>query len=390
MDKKDGEKDMARAGRKAKKATEAANEEEYVCPFCLGKKKKTEYYQTSDTNIRTGITRICKECANRMALDDEGNVDKERMKMVLEYMDKPFLTKLYDSTFFEVTNQESDHFGANLFGIYLKNLNGLKQYKGLRWHDSDILIARDVQEADSENKIDMSKNEEIMEMYKQNRHDVIKILGYDPFMYDSDEDKPLLYSKMCGYFDETNDDEFLIASAVEIVKLQNQIEKVNAAITKYQKDPKSMTDNAAAIKTLMGIKKDASTTALSLAKDNGISQNFNKKRSKGSTTWSGRVKEIKELNLREQELNAFDVGTAEGFNQVALASTRAILAEIALDENDYTEMIATQREMITDLQGQLNAALEEARIFRRENNDLKDYMRSKGLVDENDQIIEDF
>ena len=140
----------------------------------------------------------------------------------------------------------------------------------------------------------------------------------------------------------------------------------------------------------MGIKKDASTTALSLAKDNGISQNFNKKRSKGSTTWSGRVKELKELNLREQELNAFDVGTAEGFNQVALASTRAILAEIVLDENDYTEMIDTQREIITDLQGQLNAALEEARIFRRENNDLKDYMRSKGLIDENDQIIEDF
>lgn len=388
---------MATVGRKKKnttgktgtsRAAKAAAEEEFLCPFCLQPKKRIEFYASSDTNIRTGITRICRECANKMVLDDEGNVSLERIKMVLEYMDKPFLTKLYESTYLEVNDQEGQHFGNNLFGTYLKNLNGLKQYKGWRWHDSDIFVARDVQDAESEIKYDMSRNDEIMEMFKQNKHDVIKILGYDPFIYEADEDKPLLYSKMCGYFDETNDDEFLIASAVEIVKLQNQIEKINSAITKYQRDPKMTVDNAAAIKTLMSIKKDASSTALKYAQDNGISQNFNKKKTKGSTTWSGRVKELKEMNLREQEVNAFDVDTADGMQQVANASMRAILSEIALDENDYTEMIGTQREQLVDLQNKLEAAEEESRILKRENNDLKDYMRSKNLIDDQDQIID--
>ena len=52
-------------------------------------------------------------------------------------------------------------------------------------------------------------------------------------------------------------------------------------------------------------------------------------------------------------------------------------------------MIATQREELAELQNKLSAAEEEARIYRRENNDLKDYMRDKGLIDDNDKIIDD-
>lgn len=367
-----------------------SDDTKYLCPFCMRELPKKDYYVTSDTNVRTGIVRICKECCNSMALDAEGNVSRERMKIVLEYMDKPFLTKIYDTSFYEVNNPESGRFGENLFGIYLKNLNSLKQYKGLRWHDSDIITTAVIQEVDKqvEETVDTTRNEEILEMYKQNKHDVIKVLGYDPFQYDSEEDKPLLYSKLCGYFDETNDDEFLIASAVEVVKLQNQTEKINNAIAKYQSDTKSMVQNAAAIKTLMNIKKDASGTALALAKDNGFSQNFNKKKSKGSTTWSGRVKELKDMGLREQEINAFDVGTAAGMQQVAHASMRAILDEIILDDTDYTEIIATQRDELVKTQNKCAAAVEEARILKRENNDLKEFLRSKGLIDDNDQIID--
>lgn len=386
---------MAQVGKSTKPRTKTkkavTDDTRYLCPFCMRSDlKKSDFYVTSDTNIRTGITRMCKECANKWVLDEEGHVSKERMKIVLEYLDKPFLSKLFDTSFYEVNNPESGRFGENLFGIYLKNLNSLPQYKGLRWHDSDIITATVIQEVDKqvEETVDTTRNEEILEMYKQNKHDVIKVLGYDPFQYDSEEDKPLLYSKLCGYFDETNDDEFLIASAVEVVKLQNQTEKINNAIAKYQSDTKSMVQNAAAIKTLMNIKKDASGTALALAKDNGFSQNFNKKKSKGSTTWSGRVKELKEMGLREQEINAFDVGTAAGMQQVANASMRAILDEIVLDDTDYTEIIATQRDELVKTQNKCAAAVEEARILKRENNDLKEFLRSKGLIDDKDQIID--
>lgn len=385
---------MAQVGKSTKPRTKAVkaikDDRKYLCPFCMRDLPKTDYYVSSDTNVRTGIVRICKDCCNAMVLDEEGHVSKERMKIVLEYIDKPFLSKLYDSSYYEVNNPESGRFGENLFGIYLKNLNSLKQNRGLRWHDSDIITTAAIQDATEkvDATADRARNQEILEMYKQNRHDVIKILGYDPFEYDAEEDKPLLYSKLCGYFDETNDDEFKIASAVEVIKLQNQVEKINNAISKYQSDTSSIVQNAPAIKTLMNIKKDASSTAILYARDNGFSVNNNKKASKGSTTWSGRVKELKEMNLREQEINAFDVGTAAGMQQVAIASMNAILGEINLDENDYTEMIATQRKELVDLQGKCEAALEEARILKRENNDLKDFLRSKGLIDEHDRVID--
>ena len=103
---------------------------------------------------------------------------------------------------------------------------------------------------------------------------------------------------------------------------------------------------------------------------------------------SGRVKELKDMGLREQEINAFDVGTAAGMQQVAHASMRAILDEIILDDTDYTEIIATQRDELVKTQNKCAAAVEEARILKRENNDLKEFLRSKGLIDDNDQIID--
>ena len=35
----------------------------------------------------------------------------------------------------------------------------------------------------------------------------------------------------------------------------------------------------------------------------------------------------------------------------------------------------------------LDAAIEEARILRRENDDLKNFLRDKKLIDENDEVI---
>ena len=90
-------------------------------------------------------------------------------------------------------------------------------------------------------------------------------------------------------------------------------------------------------------------------------------------------KKLKELNLREAELNAFDIGTCEGMRQVADISNASIIKQLHLDESDYTEMLAQQREMITKLQQQADTKTEEARILLRENLDLKSYIQSKGL-----------
>lgn len=128
-------------------------------------------------------------------------------------------------------------------------------------------------------------------------------------------------------------------------------------------------------------------TTLDLARDNGISIKHSNHNTKGANTWTGKVKELKEMKLREQEVNAFDIGTSRGMLQVAEASTAAIMKQLALDENDYTEMISTQRQKLLELENKCDAAIEEARILRRENDDLKNFLRDKKLIDENDEVI---
>ena len=105
----------------------------------------------------------------------------------------------------------------------------------------------------------------------------------------------------------------------------------------------------------------------------------NKNQSKGENTWTGKIKKLKEMNLREAEVNAFDIGTAEGMRQVADISNASIMKQIALDENDYTEMLAKQREMIVKLQDRADENEEKARILLRENIDLKKYMQEQGI-----------
>ena len=65
--------------------------------------------------------------------------------------------------------------------------------------------------------------------------------------------------------------------------------------------------------------------------------------------------------------------------QVADISNASIMKQIALDENDYTEMLAKQREMIVKLQEKADINEEKARILLRENLDLKKYIESQGI-----------
>jgi uncharacterized coiled-coil protein SlyX len=71
-------------------------------------------------------------------------------------------------------------------------------------------------------------------------------------------------------------------------------------------------------------------------------------------------------------------------------SNASILKQLRLDESEYSDMLAEQREMITKMQSDLDNYKEISRILLRENIDLKDYLSEKemsiegNLVDLND------
>ena len=87
--------------------------------------------------------------------------------------------------------------------------------------------------------------------------------------------------------------------------------------------------------------------------------------------------------MREGEVNGFDLMTCKGMQQVMDLSNASILKQLALDESEYSDIVAEQRKMVTQLTMERDNYKEITRILLRENLDLKD------LLEENDLLNED-
>lgn len=359
----------------------------FTCHLCGELKRDKDFYKSTNPLSKSHITPICKKCAEQLvySIGPDGQKHaptKDSIQLALEYLDKPYFEKLYESSLQEAANTMSGKLKSDVWTSYIKNV-AMQQHNTKRWRDGDIV--GNVSSFLGDFPVDNS--EEVKKMYEINRRTVISALGYDPFETAADTDKPLMYNKLVGFLDEsTQDDELKLGACVEIVHSLNQSEKLNTVINALQRTPESIIKNSATIKALEATKKDIMKTTLDLARDNGISIKHSNHSSKGANTWTGKVKELKEMSLREQELNAFDIGTSAGMCQVAEASTAAIFKQLSLDENDLTEMIKTQKIKIEELQSKCDAALEELRIYKRENNDLKDFLKEKKLIDENGEV----
>ena len=375
-----------------KRTVKKEAEPKYLCPYCNKEKKASEFYMSSDPLVMTGKTTMCKECAEKIARNwdgrtgEFGDCTKASVQEALERLDKPYFDKLWDASYFEYINDNNPKKRTNIWASYIKNI-GLPQYKTLRWRDGDLFtnykemaLKQAQQEVGTASSDEIAKNQEINEEYEKNRSDVIRLLGYDPFEKEQEEDKPLLYSQLIGYLDLGGDNEDMMrtSSAITIVRGFLQQAKLDDMIAKAMSSP-NVSNKSGEIKSYLDSKQKVSSTISQLAEQSCLSLKHNKNASKGENTFTGKIKKLKEINLRDAEVNAFDIGTAEGMRQVADISNASIMKQIALDENDYTEMLAKQREMIVKLQEKADINEEKARILLRENLDLKKYIESQGI-----------
>lgn len=380
------------AGKKsaAKKKT-AADDKKYLCPYCLKEKKTKEFYVSTDPKVLTGITTMCKDCVKKIALawDDNrqefGACTKKSVMDALEYIDRPFLSNLWDSSYTEWANQDAQLRRTTIWDAYIKNVS-MPQYRGMRWRDGDIFNtfvedAKQVAALESGNTEaaqTLIASQEVNGEFDKNRKDVIRLLGYDPFEGEKLEDQPLLYSQLIGYLDLGGDNEDMMrtSSAITIVRGFLQQAKLDDKIAKVMANTNA---NASEMKTLLDAKKNISATISQLAEQSCLSLKHNKNSSKGENTFTGIVKKLKEINLRDAEVNAFDIGTSEGMRQVADISNASIIKQIRLDENDYNDMLIKQREMLVKLQEKADQSDETARILLRENIDLKKFIEEHNI-----------
>lgn len=365
------------------------------CYMCDTHKARDKFYMSTDPMCKSGLTPICKDCARKIALKvDDKNVehepDKESVKLALKYLNKPYLDRIWDSSMQEMENLASGRVKSNIWVAYIRQIS-MGQYNGMTYFDSDFYkVKTNISEDSSDNSSvenEDSSDEEIMSTYEQNKKDAIRLLGYDPFSKESTAEQPFLYATLIGYLDaaeEANDDRMRLSSIIEIVKGFNHIEKMNDIIARLMNDYTNIEANISTIKNLEDTKSKITASVLKLAADNGISLKHSVNSTKGENTWTGKVRKMKEMNLRDAEVNLYDAEYSAGLKQVADISNASILKQIMLDENDSADMIIQQRELITKYKRIADEYEEKARILLRENIDLKALVKENGINIEED------
>ena len=362
--------------------------------FCLKCKKHKDrekgfYLNTDPMYGETTCTPICRECARKIALrvdknGEEHEPTKESVITALKYLQKPFLNTVWNASVQESENLIAGKVKSNVWTAYIKNIQ-MVNYVGMNFFDSDFYKEKVVYD-DEKNEtevVDTHMGQDTYDSYIKNKEDVVRLVSYDPFEKEDIADQPFLYSQLLGLLDsseDANEDMMRTSSAISIVRGFLQQAKIDDTVSKLMCDISKIESNSATIKSLQESKAKITSVITSLAQDSCISLKHNKNAKKGENTWTGKIKKIKELNLREGEVNGFDMETCKAMRQVMDLSNASIMKTLNLDESEWSDMVAEQRKMIGDLQYQLDKYIEISRILLRENLDIKDYLKDKNVT----------
>lgn len=384
--------------RKKIESLEAENEKlrnSAWCYLCDTVKDKGKFYVSTDPRAKSELTPICKECARKLALRVDKNGEtheptKESVQLALRYLDKPFINSLWDSSIQESENLVAGKIKHNVWTSYIKNV-AMVNYVGMTYQDSDMFKEKIIYE-DEKTPDDLVKGRENQDTYTdflKNKKDVVRLLSYDPFEKEAISDQPFLYSQLLGLLDsseDANDDMMRTASAISIVRGFLQQSKIDDAVAKLMSDIKQLQHNSATIKSLQDSKSKITGIIKDLAAESCISLKNNKKASKASNTWTGKLKELKDLNIRNSEVNGFDIDTCKGMQQVADISMEAIIKKLDLQEDEYADMLAEQRIKLTQAIKKADAYAEAVRLLLSENVQLRNLAKSNNILNEEDLL----
>lgn len=358
--------------------------EYFTCQHCGKIKRKSEFYSSTAPNCKTGITDGCKECAMDIAMPTVNGVKQAPTKQTVDdacyFLNKPMLESVWDASLLEAANATVERQRTSVWTAYIKNI-AMQNYYTMTYRQSDNytggLFSLNDMEADA-----LPKDQEIIQQFEKNKDDTMRLLGYLPFEKEKLADQPFLYSQLIGFLDSDengNDDMMRTSSIITIVRSFLQQSQIDDMIADLVKDTRNAEKNIATIKALQQMKQSISVTVTKLAEESCISLKHSKNAKKGENTWTGKIKRIKDLNLRQGQVNGFDINTCRGMQQVQEISDASIMKQLALDDSDWSDMVAQMRTDIVSLRKEKESYKEINRILLQENLDLKDYLQDKGL-----------
>lgn len=311
-------------------------------------------------NAKFGKIPICKNCIDKIYIDyytRSQNIKWSVYKMC-EKLDIPFINKIYEGSF-----EEKNGDWQKIFGAYMKTYNSFSAQNKWEYNfDSSEEVELDfspTSECDIKGITNKLSNAD-----KRIIKDVENILGYLPFEGYSDTDQKFLYNDLINYLTEdVVEDQFLVSQFIQISLNNNQINKYNYLISQYSSDPKVMMENNDKLKNFNTLIKDISATNNTIARENGISAKNKTGNNVNKNSLTGKMKYLAENKFDDIEIDYYNQKKAYGMQMSANISMKAMKDQFTLDENDFYEIIETQRDMLKSLQSKLDDLEEERRLL---------------------------
>lgn len=349
---------------KQKVATTKKTVIEYTCLCCGYKKNETEFFISKWSKVWNESGKrvlFCKDCINTLFVEFTNRFKSEEtaLKICCAYLDVPFFAALYQSI-----AEKNSFFNV---GLYLRQLQ-MRQYQYKSFHNSlvDGELSRADEDVREEREARWTKKD------KQNMNYVLSIVGYDPFDDSgmTDNDRRYCFNILAGYCDTDGikEDGHKLQSCIQITNSQLQCKKFDEIINQ---ELLTMSPNEQRIKGLTTSKKQLLDSISKTAQDNNISSAHNSSSRKGINTLTAKMKEIEKEGYEQIKVNLFDVNTAECMKQIADLSNESIMEQLTFDNNDYSEMLKEQRELLVQCQDELDHSNEENRMLKNKIIDLE-------------------
>ena len=117
------------------------------CPICeKGKPISTGFYKSASPMFSVdGCVPVCITCVKNYIVNDDGTINKKKLKVMLQRLDKPLYYDDLDAAYNQykkehgyLPDEEIAKQGKDIIALYFKNINSLRQNKNKSFHDSEV------------------------------------------------------------------------------------------------------------------------------------------------------------------------------------------------------------------------------------------------------------
>ena len=227
--------------------------------------------------------------------------------------------------------------------------------------EKDKQMAEEIRRRDNEEDIPLDWSREDV----ANKKKVLRVYRYDPFEFESDENKKALYRDLSDMLDDAMEEDYVKSrAALEIVRSFNKIENWRKILLELEQDAnkEDMELNLKQIKQITDLRNAELKSITDFCRDNGFSARYAQKKAKGAGTISGVMAQMSEKQYERGILNQFDISTSQSIQEAANASWEAIFNQLNVAGNDSYKVIQQQREMVKTSKKKLERAEEDLRL----------------------------